>query len=364
VDLTTQKLYFTDAEDRAIRRANVDGSAIELLVQTDPGPGTATCGGGSLSQPGRPAHIALDVAQGVMYWADPGLGALFRANLDGSGVTTLLTNANVPVYPPDVNGTAISGSLAVDPEGQALYFGTVGLVQDGQGCTVLTGNVMRANLDGSGVSVLSSQDAEILALAVDHERGMLYATVKAFNGPGGYVERVSLDGAVQQLFRQTTEPLGGIVLVSGQTPRLYWVEGSSIVRSVLGAQSVVEPVATGLDPAPQALATTAPAGLPTDLVLTKTANGDRAGPEVLYTLQVRNDGPGVAQDVVLEDETPAGVLRRYAVAVNQRVLSSSRPAVLPARRDAAARARISSRTAEDMSRWREMALALLKKLSG
>jgi len=84
VDAAAGKLYWTSSnlvEGAKIRRANLDGSSVQVLVDL----GTA----GS-----NPRGIALDPAGGKMYWADLGLGQVQRANLDGSAPETIATGVS------------------------------------------------------------------------------------------------------------------------------------------------------------------------------------------------------------------------------------------------------------------------------
>jgi sugar lactone lactonase YvrE len=67
------KMYWVDFSNAEIHRANLDGTAAELLV-------TAA---------DLPHSIALDAAAGKMYWTDLDDGNLFRADLDGSNLETL-----------------------------------------------------------------------------------------------------------------------------------------------------------------------------------------------------------------------------------------------------------------------------------
>jgi len=82
VDAAAGKLYWTSSnlvEGAKIRRANLDGSSVEVLADL----GTAGA---------NPRGIALDPAGGKMYWADLGLGQLWRANLDGSAAEAIVSN--------------------------------------------------------------------------------------------------------------------------------------------------------------------------------------------------------------------------------------------------------------------------------
>ena len=75
-------MYWTDSSDQYVRRANLDGTGMETLVS-----GTAGTG------------IALDLINRKMYWdnIDPLIpGKIQRANLDGSGVEDVITDLSLP----------------------------------------------------------------------------------------------------------------------------------------------------------------------------------------------------------------------------------------------------------------------------
>jgi hypothetical protein len=82
IDKVNGKLYWSDREGMRVMRANLDGSNIETLVDTSEGD----------ARPGPDARkwcvgIALDAAEGKLYWTqkggdNAGEGRLFRANVD------------------------------------------------------------------------------------------------------------------------------------------------------------------------------------------------------------------------------------------------------------------------------------------
>ena len=109
-----RRIYWVEASGEAIKRANLDGTGVETLVQT---------GSGS-----DPAGIALTASK--MYWTDYGTDTIKRANLDGTGVETLVDS-----------GLAAPSGIAVD--GGKMYWADFG-----------NDTIKRANLDGSVVEVL------------------------------------------------------------------------------------------------------------------------------------------------------------------------------------------------------------------
>lgn len=87
VDTVNGKLYWTEEYPDGggtyrIRRANTDGSSVEILV-----PGLDII-----------EHLALDVTGGKMYWCTEiaGVGSIWHANLDGSGAVELVSTTTFP----------------------------------------------------------------------------------------------------------------------------------------------------------------------------------------------------------------------------------------------------------------------------
>jgi hypothetical protein len=100
----------------SVLRANVDGSGIETLVT-------------GLNEP---HGLVLDVAQQKMYWTESAAGRIQRSNFDGTSVEDVLTGLPSPTQI-DLNSS----------EGKIYW--TDGL-----------GHISRANLDGSAAELLVS----------------------------------------------------------------------------------------------------------------------------------------------------------------------------------------------------------------
>ena len=79
IDVAARKIYWSDREGMRVTRSNLDGSAIEVLVET--GSGDA-----DRKDPARwCVGIALDTARGHLYWTqkgDAGRGTIHRAGLE------------------------------------------------------------------------------------------------------------------------------------------------------------------------------------------------------------------------------------------------------------------------------------------
>ncbi len=125
LDLVNGKIYYT--ETNSVRRANLDGSNIEVLKSTASAYG-----------------LALDVGSNHLYYTERGTfngiigDRLVRTNLDGSNVSTLITNTHL-TNPEDIE---------IDLNAGKIY------IAGGS-----TNVIHRANLDGSGlVSILGGQN--------------------------------------------------------------------------------------------------------------------------------------------------------------------------------------------------------------
>jgi DNA-binding beta-propeller fold protein YncE len=122
LDHAAGHLYFTDNGANAIRRVNLDGTGLTDLVTADVV---------------SPANVQLDLINGKMYWVDFGdltqsnVGKLVRANLDGTNVENLLTNQPLPE---DISLDVLAGK----------FYWTDGIDDV----------IKRANLDGSGVETI------------------------------------------------------------------------------------------------------------------------------------------------------------------------------------------------------------------
>ncbi len=162
LDGPNRKIYWTDGATMKVRRANLDGTETEDLVVGL----------------GLPAGIALNATGGKMYWADFVTAKIQSAALDGTGVQDLITgrlgrleglvldasggklywtegltqDAGPGVYRANLDGSGIES--LVTPAASA--FG-IGLDVSAGKMYWASGAIQRANLDGSEVETLVSQ---------------------------------------------------------------------------------------------------------------------------------------------------------------------------------------------------------------
>jgi len=241
-----QKIYWTDSTHQGdfgtIRRANLDGSEREILVEkaVDCPVGIAVdraaqsvfwadCGTIRVAEldgtnarklihvEGYAFGLALDLLQRRVYWtAGPerhpgaGVGGIQSAKLDGSDIRTII--AGVP---------GGSSDIALDATAGKIYW-----TSPNESPRV----IRRANLDGSDKEVIVETGFSALeALALDPAGGKLYW---ASSYPGG-VSRSNLDGSEPETiaspgFDTTSYPNG--LAHDPIADRIYWSTGRRLLR--------------------------------------------------------------------------------------------------------------------------------------
>ena len=207
----TSKLYWTDWGTDKIQRADLDGSNVEDVVSD------AGLDG--------PDGLSLDRSSGKIYWTNVGSNKIQRANLDGSNVEDLITS-----------GLSVPYGLALDAAGGKMYW-----------TNRQTGKIQRADLDGSNV-----EDLLILSglafpgeLALDVSAGKMYWT----NPGSDKIQRANLDGAnVEDVVTGgLSSPTGLALDLSGG--KIYWTDRGThkIQRADLDGANVEDLVTSGLN---------------------------------------------------------------------------------------------------------------------
>ncbi|MDE0467790.1 MAG: leucine-rich repeat domain-containing protein [Candidatus Poribacteria bacterium] len=275
VDVSGGKIYWIEKEYKQIRpshyslvstkirRANLDGSNVQTLVESKYGHGFS--------------DLILDVSGGKIYWVDTsGLG-IHRANLDGSNVEKLRTlndllwarestlnisggkmywigkpeNENLPIRRANLDGTRVetlgtikvshTHEFTVDVSGRKIYWR--------HSKSPWMSIIQCANLDGSNVQTLVTQ-ASIRQLALDVPGGKMYwagRDVDSFrfkiwraNLDGSNIEDITVfggtfvlipsqapaDDASPAAVRKTTQ----IHVDAADRPPMYWIDGGTLYR--------------------------------------------------------------------------------------------------------------------------------------
>ena len=202
----------------SIQRAHADGSDVQTV----------------LTGLQHPRGMAVDIANGRMYWMEPGILKIRSANLDGSNIT-------------DVVATDDSAAgLALDPHGHKIYW------TDQNGVAINSGQktarIRRANLDGSNVEDLVTQNlTQPVGIALDLLRGKIYWTnlERSFDGLGE-IQRCNLDGSGVENVATGIDEANGLA-IDVLHGKLYWTElrTKTIQRANLDG-SQIENLVTGL----------------------------------------------------------------------------------------------------------------------
>ncbi len=231
IDKTNSKIYWTDGA--VLKRANLDGSSVETVLTGLNGPSAPSFDNGNnhlytaefnvdtitragldgsgvttiLASPAitnSPNHAALDLTNNKIYWIQYNSSRIKRANLDGSGVEDLITS-----------GITQGLAIALDVANNKMYFTDRSKLQS-------------ANLDGTGVTIIESSIAQ--GLDLDLASGKVYWAVGT-----GEIKRANLDGSsVETLFSgagnvwnmaympSTPAATGASVNLLGTAPPVYF----------------------------------------------------------------------------------------------------------------------------------------------
>jgi DNA-binding beta-propeller fold protein YncE len=228
VDRAAGKIYWTDVNADAIWRCNLNGTGVEDLV---------TAG---LE---FPMAIDLNPLNRKLYWGDQGLNLIGCANLDGSNPAVLLD-------------TSFSSGLAVDAVHGKIYWST--------SITGTQGEIRRANLDGSGIETVVTGAGKPATIAVDVAGGKVYWTDYVLD----VVRRANLDGTgVEDLFVVGANLNPGGIALDLPGGKVYWGQDVSLPPYV---GKIMRMNLDGSDPEDVAVNL----GMVTDLVLPAPVLGD------------------------------------------------------------------------------------------
>ena len=200
---TSGHLYWTNFIDGTIQRVNPDGTSPQTLIS------------------GQTAPEGVAVDNSHIFWADEASGttpgAIREANLDGTGVTTLITG-QIGQFDPAAMAVANSH----------IYWGDL----DAQ-------TIMRANLDGTGVTTLVTGQRSPFGVAVNSSH--IYWS----NGASGTIMEANLDGTgVITLITGAVEPTG----VAVDASHIYWADfGAGTIMAANLDGTGVTTLVTGQD---------------------------------------------------------------------------------------------------------------------
>jgi hypothetical protein len=185
VDVEAGHIYWTNMgvpslNDGSIERADIGGRNRKTIV-----PQGATF---------TPKQLHLEKKPGKLYWSDREGMRVMRANLDGSGLETLVAAGQGDMDRRDATKWCVG--ITVDPERRQIYWTQKG--PDNAGL----GRIFRANIEiPKGESAASRSDIEVLFdglpepidLELDLDHRVLYWTDRGDPPRGNTVNRASID---------------------------------------------------------------------------------------------------------------------------------------------------------------------------
>lgn len=196
----SRKVYWAQATDDRIRRADLGGGAVESLVSFPIANGIL--------------DVGIDPVASKIIWAQSFESRIRRANFDGSSAETI-------VGFPNASGIV---AVAVDPFGQKVYW-----------AHTFDDQIKRTDFSGANIEIVLAFPviADVIDIAIDPIQGKLY-WAEALDGK---IRRANLDGT-------TIEDIVGFPDVSGVvaiaydpvTSSLYWAQtfNNRIRRIVIG----------------------------------------------------------------------------------------------------------------------------------
>ena len=201
-----QKMYWTDHANGVIRRANLDGSEVELLVNTIHGSW----------------GIALDLKNGKIYWTigNPTYDSIWRSNLDGSDVE-------------DFWEALIPFDIELDVQAGKVYWFS------GNAAGGRSGRIRRAGIDGLRLEKLvDGFDTFYRSFELDVKSGKMYWVARPSSEDPYFIYRASLDGSNSETVVTLPTANNYWLDIDPNGRKLYWFSTEGLYRSDLDGLNV------------------------------------------------------------------------------------------------------------------------------
>jgi len=243
VDVEAGHIYWTNMvvpskNNGYIERADLDGANRKTIVP----PGVTF----------TPKQLHLEKASGKLYWSDREGMRVMRANLDGSGVETLVQTGEGDADRRDLTKWCVG--IAVDPDRGHIYWTHKG--PDNAGL----GRLCRAGIDiPKGQSATTRKDIEVLYdglpepidIELDRENRLIYWTDRGDPPRGNTVNRAPMDAgrkgrpAPEILFTHLMEGIGIALDLKGGRMFMTDLAGSVYSARLDGSRPTVVAMAQG-----------------------------------------------------------------------------------------------------------------------
>jgi hypothetical protein len=200
-DKASRKLYWADREGMRVMRSNLDGSKVEILVQT--GEGAAD----SRDQTRWCVGIALDHESGYMYWTqkgpdNAGLGRICRANIEMLAGARAMDRPDVEVW---LDKLPEPIDLEIDARNRILYWTDRG--DPPRGNTV-NRTPIDADAENRAPEIVFTHLMEGIGIALDVTGNTMFMT-----DLGGSVYSAHLDGTDKRVLQFAQGNVSGIAFV-------------------------------------------------------------------------------------------------------------------------------------------------------
>jgi hypothetical protein len=203
LEAVARKLYWCDREGMRVMRANLDGSAIETLVDTSAGD----------ARPGADAKkwcvgVAVDPVGGVFYWSqkggdNAGEGRICRAHINTPAGQTAANRSDIEVLYQDLPEPI---DLELDTQNRMIYWTDRG--DPPRGNTVNRAPMTATAGVRKSPEILMSHLMEGIGLALDRRNSRMFIT-----DLGGSVYSANLDGSERKTLLFAQGNLSGIAYV-------------------------------------------------------------------------------------------------------------------------------------------------------
>uniref|UniRef100_A0A4W3IBD4 LDL receptor related protein 1B n=1 Tax=Callorhinchus milii TaxID=7868 RepID=A0A4W3IBD4_CALMI len=184
-DALEERIYWSDLKPRFIKRAFINGTGIETVVSAD--------------LPYTHA-LAIDWISRNIYWTSSDLeeAQINVARLNGSLRTSIIHGLDQPQC------------LVVHPVKGKLYWTDIN-------------SISMANMDGSGIKNLFSNEKEPVGLSIDYAENKLYW----INSATGTINSCNLEGNNLEVIRSMTQYLTKATALAVMGNKLWWADQSS-----------------------------------------------------------------------------------------------------------------------------------------
>lgn len=188
VDPSTCRMFWTcmgqpGKEDGAVYSANLDGSGIQTLIA----PGKIN----------TPKQLSIDCTAGQLFISDREGARVYRCNVDGSGLETLVSNSSpedLPDHPPDATKWCVG--ITVAPKFGKFYWTQKGPPRGRQGRIFCASIAKDPNSEqASDIQCIVDRLSEPVDLEINEASGILYWTDRGERPLGNSLSRMQLDAS-------------------------------------------------------------------------------------------------------------------------------------------------------------------------